>query len=182
MLFRTFSQLTLAFLLSTVLATLAQAAPTCLGGPSTKLRLAGAVTTPKIFTPADLAGYKSSKATVTYFSGASGFVTNTFVGVPLYDLITEAGVITDPARKNDQLRKYLVISATDCYQVIVSLAEILPAFGGQQAMVAYATVDAAGIQQPLDDTEGAIKLIMPGDKAGGRDVFHTNSIVVRSAP
>ena len=182
MLFRISPKSMLALLLAMSLGTVAHADTSCLGGPSTKFRLSGAVTTPKTFTPAILAGYRTSTATVSYFSGASGLVTKTFVGVPLYDVINEAGVITDATRKNDLLRKYLAINATDCYQVIVALAEIQPSFGGQQAMVAYAMVDAAGVVQPLDETESALRLVMPGDKAGGRNVFHLNGIVVRSAP
>jgi hypothetical protein len=178
--FFNFRQLALISIL--LYAPLSQAASSCLGGASTGFKLAGAVTTPKSFTPDSLAHYQTSKMTVTYFSGSAGLVTKTFVGVPLYDLVTEAAVITDSTRKNDLLRKYLVINATDCYQVIVALAEILPATGGQQAMVAFATVDATGAIVPLDATEGAVKLVMPGDKTGGRDVFHLSSIIVRSAP
>ncbi|PPD41633.1 MAG: hypothetical protein CTY16_15690 [Methylobacter sp.] len=179
---RIFHLLALAFILTFGYASLGQAAPSCLGGASSGFRLGGAVNHPKSFTPKILAGYQTSKMTVTYFSGAAGLVTKTFVGVPLYDLISEAGVITDSTRKNDMLRKYLAVNATDCYQVIVALAEIQPSFGGEQAMVAFATVDATGAILPLDDTEGAVKLVMPGDKAGGRNVFHLNTIIVRSAP
>ncbi|MDD2722623.1 MAG: hypothetical protein PHH59_01195 [Methylovulum sp.] len=179
---RIFQQVVLIFILALGFASLGQAAPSCLGGPSTGFRLGGAVNNPKSFTPAILAGYQTSKMTVTYFSGSAGLVTKTFIGVPLYDLVTEAVIKTDSTRKNDMLRKYLLINATDCYQVIVAVAEIVPSFGGEQAMVAFATVDATGAIVPLDDTEGAVKLVMPGDKAGGRDVFHLNNIAVRSAP
>jgi hypothetical protein len=179
---RTFYQLALVFTLAVSYIPPSQAVASCLGGASTGFRLSGSVTNPKSFTPAKLKLYKTSKMTVSYFTGNAGLVTKTFIGVPLYDLITEAAVITDSTRKNDMLRKYLVATATDCYQVIVALAEILPSTVGEQAMVAFATVDATGAEVPLDDTEGRVKLVMPNDKAGGRDVFHLNSIVVRSAP
>jgi len=179
---RIFQQVVLVLILTLGFSPLGLAVPTCLGGPSTGFKLGGAVNNPKSFTPAILAEYKTSKMTVTYFSGAAGLVTKTFIGVPLYDLVTEAVVKTDSTRKNDILRKYLVANATDCYQAVVAVAEILPSFGGEQAMVAFATVDATGTIVPLDDTEGAVKLVMPGDKAGGRHIFHLNSILVRSAP
>jgi hypothetical protein len=179
---RIFRQLTFILILMSSYASLTQAATSCLGGVSTGFKLNGSVTHPKSFTPTTLSQYKTSKMTVSYFSGSSGLVTKTFIGVPLYDLITEAGVITDSTRKNDMLRKYLVINATDCYQVIVAAAEIMPATGGQQAMVAFETVDETGAVVPLDDSEGAVKLVMPGDKTGGRDLFHLISITVRSAP
>ena len=179
---RLFRQLTLILIFMTGYASLSQAAPSCLGGASTGFKLNGSVNHPKLYTPTILSQHKTSKMTVTYFSGSAGLVTKTFIGVPLYDLITEAEVISDSTRKNDMLRKYLVINATDCYQVIVAVAEMLPATGGQQAMVAFETVDETGAILPLDDTEGAVKLVMPGDKTGGRDVFHLSSITVRSAP
>lgn len=176
-----FRKLTLAFIFMIGYTPLTQATSSCLGGVSSGFKLSGSVTHPKTFTPTSLSQYRTSQMTVSYFSGSAGLVTKTYIGVPLYDLINEAGVVIDPTHKNDILRKYLVINATDCYQVIVALAEIQPSFGGQQALVAFETVDETGAEVPLDDTEGAIKLVMPGDKAGGRNVFHLNSIVVRSA-
>lgn len=160
----------------------AQAAPSCLGGPSTQVKISGSgvVSTPKVYTPAMLAARQTSKMTVSYFSGASGLVTKTFVGVPLYDLIQEVGVTLDSTRKNDMLRKYMTMTATDCYQVVVAMAEIQPSVGGQQVMVAFAQVDAAGEVIPLDDNEGALKLVVPGDKAGARQVFHLSTIAVRN--
>lgn len=160
----------------------AQGAPNCLGGASTVFRLVGGVETPKAFTPAKLADYRTTTMTVSFYSGASGLVTKTYVGVPLLDLLNEAVVVTDSARKNDIQRKYLVARATDCYESVVSMAEVLPNFGAQHVLVAYATVDAAGVETPLDDKEGALRLVVPGDKAGGRFVSNLDRITVRSAP
>lgn len=169
----------IAFIFLTVaMVTISQAADSCLGGASTSFKISGAVTKSKSFTPTSLDKYQTSKMTVTYFSGKDGLVTKTFIGVPLLDLINEAVVKVDSTRKNDTLRKYLVVTATDCYQIIVALAEIQPSFGGEQAMVAFETIDETGEIVPLDD----IRLIMPSDKAGGRNVSNMNSIVVRSAP
>jgi DMSO/TMAO reductase YedYZ molybdopterin-dependent catalytic subunit len=182
MICRTLCKLTLILTFIIGYASSGYAADSCLGGASTGFKLGGAVTNPKSFTPESLSKYPTSKMTVSYFSGSSGLVTKTFIGVPLYDLLTEAAIITESTRKNDMLRKYLVANATDCYQVLVAVAEIMPNFGGEQAMVAFASVDSTGTVLPLDDTEGAVKLVMPGDKAGGRQVFHLNRITVRSAP
>lgn len=160
----------------------ASASAACSGGPSTTFSIRGAVENPKVFDVATLATYQSSKETVSYYSGSSGLVTQTYIGVPLYDLLNDAVVKTDPTRKNDILRNYLVVNATDCYQAVVAVAEIQPANGHQLMMVAYATVDAAGAVQPLSGSEGAFRLIVPGDKAGARLVSNLNRITVRSAP
>ena len=155
----------------------------CEGGPSKTLRLNGLVSNPKTFTPETLGTYKPTKTTLSFFSGASGMVTKTYVGVPLYDLIQEAGLVTDPNRKNDKLRKYVQAAATDCYQAALSYGEIDPGYaGGYQPLVAYAYVDAAGIQLPLEDSEGAVRLIVPSDKFGGRQLSNLKTLTVRTAP
>jgi hypothetical protein len=111
------------------------------------------------------------------FSGSQGLVTKTHIGVLLSDLLNDAEVILDPTHKNDSLRQYLEFTATDCYQVIVALAEILSNFGGEQALIAYADGDG----NPLT-TEEMARLSMPGDKAGGRNIQNITRIVIRSAP
>jgi len=45
-------------------------------------------------------------------------------------------------------------------------------------LVAFETGDG----QPLDATEGMARLIVPGDKAGGRFVSNVTTITVRTAP
>jgi len=75
-------------------------------------RLGGAVNSPKTFDYTDLKQYAPSKASVAYYSGSAGLVTKSYVGVLLYDLLSKAGVISDPDIKNDLNRKYIVITAT----------------------------------------------------------------------
>ncbi|HUL12551.1 MAG TPA: molybdopterin-dependent oxidoreductase [Methylococcaceae bacterium] len=143
-----------------------------------RFRLGGAVNSPKTFDYTALKQYAPSKANVAYYSGSAGLVTTSYVGVLLYDLLSKAGVITDPDIKNDLNRKYVVITATDCYQTIVSYAEIDPGFGGQPVLVAYENADGT----PLGSSEGMARLVVPGDKKGGRYVSNVKSITVRSAP
>jgi Oxidoreductase molybdopterin binding domain len=150
----------------------------CPGGFSNQFRLNGQVQNPDRFRLVDLQFRPSVNLTVSYFSGNQGLVTKTYVGVPLIDLLNDAVVVTDPARKNDILRKYVQVKATDCYEVIVSVAELLSTFGHQQVLVAFETGDG----QPLDATEGMARLIVPGDKAGGRFVSNVTTITVRTAP
>jgi hypothetical protein len=152
--------------------------PACPGGYSNQFRLNGQVQNPDRFRFIDLQYRPSAQQIVSYFSGASGLVTKTYIGVPLIDLLNDAVIITDPSRKNDILRKYVVVRATDCYEAIVAVAELLSTFGHQQVLVAFETGDG----QPLDATEGMARLIVPGDKAGGRFVSNITTITVRSAP
>jgi len=82
--------------------------PPTMGAYSPAFTLAGEVLTPKTFDEAALRQYPSTKVNVVYGAG-SGIESGSFVGVLLWDLINEAGLVLDPARKNDRLRKYVVV-------------------------------------------------------------------------
>ena len=88
-------------------------------------------------------------------------------------------IITDnAAHRNDILRKYVVVSGTDCYEVIIAVADLLSNFGHQEVLIAFETGDG----QPLDASEGMARLIVVNDKQGGRLVSNVDLITVRSAP
>ena len=57
--------------------------------------------------------------------------------------------------------------------MVLALAEILPDFGGQQVIVAYERD-----RQPLDSEQGMARLVIPGDKRGGRYVTWIAQIAV----
>ena len=64
-----------------------------------------------------------------YISG-SGIGEGTFTGVLLWDLIEAAGVIVDPSQRNDLLRKYVLITGSDCYETLYSIGELSPGMVG----------------------------------------------------
>jgi hypothetical protein len=138
---RSFATLALAICLFTTAAQAGE--PSCPGGYSNQFRLSGQVQNPDRFRLIDLQYRPASRLTVSYFSGSSGLVTKTYIGVPLIDLLNDAVIITDPSQKNDILRKYMVVRATDCYEVIVAVAELLSTFSHQQVLVAFETGDGA---------------------------------------
>lgn len=131
---------------------------------SPKFHVGGEVQTPETYTVDTLKELPATKLDV-YFNTGAGPVNTSFTGVLLWDLLTTAGVVTDPAIKNDILHKEVVAIGSDGYRVVFSLGELDPHFGGQQVIVAYLQNG-----QPLDASSGATRLIVPGDKAGGRDV------------
>jgi hypothetical protein len=59
------------------------------------------------------------------------------------------------------LRHAIRVTAKDSYVVVTSTGEIAPDFGNKGALVAY---ERDG--KPLD----GFRIVMPGDKHGGRDV------------
>jgi DMSO/TMAO reductase YedYZ molybdopterin-dependent catalytic subunit len=151
----------------------------CPGGFAPAFRLNGKVANRSTYDFHTLSAFSPTRQQVTYFAGGQGLVTTTYIGVPLADLLTQAVVQVDPAIKNDILRKYVAVTGSDCYEVIVSLAEVLSDFGGDsQVFVAFAT----GTGQPLAANEGMARLVVPGDKKGGRYVSNIVKITVRSAP
>jgi len=104
-------------------------------------------------------------------------VTATFTGVLLYSLLTTNGqsLITNPAVKNDVLREYVVATGSDGYKAVISLGEILPNFGGELDMIAY-------LQDGNPITaDGFARLVVPGDKFGGRYVSNLVSLEVFNA-
>ncbi len=137
------------------------------GGVSDQLTVSGQVADPAAFTPITLAALnQATTETATFLSGA-GQVSDTYTGVSLWTLLQDQGLVTDPAIKNDILRFGVVATGSDGYRALVSLGEIDPAFGNQPDLVAYA--DTAGQLGP-DGSAGAMRLIVPGDHAGGRYV------------
>jgi DMSO/TMAO reductase YedYZ molybdopterin-dependent catalytic subunit len=68
---------------------------------------------------------------------------------------------------------FVTVRATDNYQVTVAMAEILPTFGHQKIILAYAKNG-----QPLGTDEGAVRLIVPGDTLAGRAVNNVDQIIV----
>lgn len=154
-------------LVSLHVGSLPEPPPTGPGGISDQLTVSGQVAEPATFTPITLAALNQSKTeTATFLSGA-GEVTDTYTGVPLWTLLQDQGLVTDPAIKNDVLRFGVVATGSDGYRALISLGEIDPAFGNQPDLVAYA--DTGGQLGP-DGSAGAMRLVVPGDHAGGRYV------------
>ena len=144
------------------------------GGISTEFTLGGAVAHPASFDEAGLAALDSLTLTVTYTSAGMP-VSDTYTGVPLWDLLEQAGVLTDPAIKNDILGFYVVATGSDGYRAVFSLGELDPRFGGEQVMVAYD--DVLGQLGP-GGTDGFARMVVPGDAAGGRYVSNLVGIEV----
>lgn len=97
-----------------------------------------------------------------------GVVTAGFTGVLLWSPIGAAGGI-DGSSKSAELRHAIRITAKDAYVVVTSTGEIAPRFGNKAAMVAY---------QRDGKLLGDFRIIMPGDKHGGRNARDVVSIKI----
>ena len=165
--------LSAALLLIGVGSTPLQAA--CPGGVSSYFTVSGEVTKRTVFDLNKLEQFASAQENVTYFAAGS-VVSESFTGVLLWDLLNNApvnGIVTDPTIKNDILHKVIIVTGTDCYQSVFGAGEIDPFFGGSQIIVAYATGGKS-----LGGA-GFARIVVPGDKAGGRFVSNIARIEVR---
>ena len=144
------------------------------GGLSSQFSLSGQISHPGTYTLSSLQALPSLTETATFKAGQAT-VTGTFTGVPLWTLITSAGMITDPAVKNDVLGKYLVATGSDGYKAVIALGEIAPQFGNQPVLVAYG-MNGGGLGQ-----DGFARLVLPGDTFGGRYVSNLVGLEVLNA-
>ena len=154
----------------TVLASPAQ--PGAGGGVSSSIAVQGAVNTPISFTLRSLQALTPYTETVSYLSGTT-LVTDTYTGALLWDVLNTAGIQANPLVKNDILRKLVTATGTDGYQVDLALGELSPSFGNNPILVAYA--DTAG---QIMGGAGFVRLVVPGDLAGGRYVSNLYSLTV----
>jgi hypothetical protein len=144
----------------------------CQGGYSSQFVISGEVQDSMTYDEENLGALPHSIENVTFLTG-KGPQSGSFQGVLLWDLLNKAGIKNDPTR--DGQFQYVEVTATDCYQVVLALGEINPGFGGEQVLVADGENGA-----PLGSDTGFARLIVPGDKFGGRDTFWIKSIKVLS--
>jgi DMSO/TMAO reductase YedYZ molybdopterin-dependent catalytic subunit len=136
--------------------------------PSPSFSISGAVRKRATF---DLATLKALPA-VTQTAGG-----NSFTGASLWALLNDAavGLQPDGKLKNATLSMYAVVTGSDGYRAVISLAEIDPEFGNRPALVAYSVNGA-----PLG-RNGMARLVMPGDLKMGRSVARLSSIEILTA-
>jgi hypothetical protein len=89
-------------------------------------------------------------------------------------LLTDAGIVTNPAVKNDILNYYLLATGSDGYEAILSLGELDPMFGGTGAPDLIAYMENG---MPLG-ADGFARVVVPGDDFGGRYVSNLVSLQV----
>jgi hypothetical protein len=143
----------------------------CPGGYSPRFVISGDVRKSATYDEHRLGVLQHSFENVTFLTG-TGTQSGLYGGVLLWDLLNSAGIKTYPNRDGD-----VEVTGTDCYQVVLALGEIDPGFGGEQVLVADSDNGA-----PLGTDTGFARLIVPGDKFGGRDGFWITTIKVLSSP
>lgn len=140
------------------------------------LHVGGQVFNPLKLTADDLRNdYPAQKVDVIYQSGDKT-IKATFTGVYLRDILDAAQLNINADAKNDKLSLFILATGSDNYQAIVAYAEIDSDFANQPILIAY---EQDG--KPLTD-KVPLRLVVPGDKRGGRYVSNLVSLEVRRAP
>ncbi len=134
------------------------------------LKLGGMVQHPQGFTLAELKALPAQHVDAS-FTTMHGQDHHVWTGVPLWDLVAKAGLRDEPGKRTG-MRHVLMVSGQDGYAAAFGIGEIDPAIGGKQVIVAYRQDD-----QPGD--LASLRLIVPGDKHGARDVHDVVGVEVR---
>jgi len=120
----------------------------------------------------DLAAVRQLPAVEVRVSFLTGHGTEqaTYTGPLLWSVLERAGEVEGDPRT--RLRRTVAVTGRDGYVAVLALAEIDPDFEGKQVIVAY---QRDGQPIPGD----ALRLVVPGDRRGGRSVRDVVRIEVR---
>jgi DMSO/TMAO reductase YedYZ molybdopterin-dependent catalytic subunit len=98
-------------------------------------------------------------------------------GVPLIEILRAAGAPGGETLRGPALALYVRISAADGYRAVFALAELDPATGNAQAILADRRDG-----KPIESDEGPLRVIAPGDKRPARWVRQVVAIDLLKAP
>lgn len=99
-----------------------------------------------------------------------------YSGVELAVILKQAGVTLGAELRGKNAAKFLLVSATDGYRVVFSLAEVDPEFS--QKKILLATRKDGSL---LPESEGPFKIIIEGEKKKARFIRQINSIQIKYA-
>ncbi len=164
---RTLCFISISLLLA--ISALAQApatAPAPTESASKTLQLTGDFPTPRTFTAADLGALPRN---TLQQQNKAGLVT--YEGVFLRDILTKAGIKFSHGLTGKTMASYLLLTAADGYQVVLTLPEVDPDFANETILVADRRSD-----EPLTTAEQPFQLVVPSDKLRARSMHSLTTI------
>ena len=132
--------------------------------------VSGTVDNQRQLTPAELRALPATEVSID-FKTDRGEEKASYRGPLLLDVLVKAG-ITDAGGKDAHIRHAILVTGRDGYTVALAIGEVDPKFEGKLVILA---TEKNG--QPLDLEQGP-RLIVPGDRHGGRAVKDVDAIVV----
>jgi DMSO/TMAO reductase YedYZ molybdopterin-dependent catalytic subunit len=145
--------------------------PVADSGPIAELALTGDLARPARLTVPDLLGWPQHRVRVSFECATSGTQRHRFTGPRLYDVLSDAGLRFDPARRKDRLRFLIAVTGTDGHRALLSWAEIDPDFAHAPVLLAV-SID----EVPLD--RAGPQLVLPQDRCGARHISGITGIRV----
>lgn len=97
-----------------------------------------------------------------------------FEGPLLWTVLVQGGLV-DPAKHQGDVRGTVLLTGQDGYTAVLALGELSPEFEGKQVIVALRMNG-----QPLEP--GHLRIVVPGDKRGGRSVHDLARIGLDPGP
>lgn len=138
----------------------------------TVLTIAGEVTKPLTLQAADLKAMTHTTITAKDRDGKE----HSYSGIPLADLLKQAGATMGGELRGENLTKFVLVKAVDGYEVLFALPEIDADFATRTIILAD-SVDNA----PLPQGVGPYRMVVPGEKKPARWIREVKSIEVRFA-
>ncbi|MCM3879102.1 MAG: molybdopterin-dependent oxidoreductase [Vicinamibacterales bacterium] len=133
------------------------------------MTIAGDVAKPQTLSVAELKAMPRTSMKVTDEKGRAA----AYDGVLVAEILRRAGATMGPALKGTALSAYVVVTARDAYQVVFSLAELDPAVGANDVLLAD-TLDG----HPIPDAQGPLRIVVPREKENSRWVRQVEKIDV----
>jgi hypothetical protein len=99
----------------------------------------------------------------------------TYKGVTLGAILEHAGVPRGEKLRGPGLRAIVIITATDGYKVVFTVAETDPAFNDRLIMLAD-TKDG----KPLPEKEGPFRIVVPSEKRPARWIRNVKTIEIKT--
>ncbi|MBV9322386.1 MAG: molybdate ABC transporter substrate-binding protein [Chloroflexi bacterium] len=139
-----------------------------------EVAVSGLVGNPRSFSMDGLKQLLSETVDVSFEAG-QGTTTASFTGTRLLNVFEAAGGPRLPNDMNNaKLRTTVMVTGADGYQVALGWGELDPEFGAAPIMLAYLQDG-----KPMGDKQGMARLVVPGDKRGGRYVSTVKGIDIR---
>jgi DMSO/TMAO reductase YedYZ molybdopterin-dependent catalytic subunit len=142
------------------------------GDSGSALRISLEGQSPIELSVSDLQDLPQSTVTVTDEGGEQA----TYTGALIADILQRAGVQMGKALRGKRLAEYLLVEASDGYQVVYALPELDALFRDRKITLAYSRNG-----KPLPEVEGALRVVHPEEKRFARWIRHVVSFTVRSA-
>lgn len=136
------------------------------------VKVSGEVTKPLNINGADLQKFKQVTLTRRDKDGHD----HQYSGVIVSDILDSAGVTMGPQLRGKNLTKYLLVGASDGYQVVFALAELDKNFTDRLIILAD-QMDG----KPLPATEGPFKIVVQDEKKPARCIRQVTSMEVKAA-